>query len=37
MVEPIHVHWMEEKHMLRYLCGTIGYVLRYVSDEDVKL
>jgi hypothetical protein len=37
MVEPRHVHWMAEKHMLRYLHGTIGYGLRYVSDGDVKL
>jgi hypothetical protein len=22
MVEPKHVHWMEAKHMLRYLHGT---------------
>jgi hypothetical protein len=28
---------METKHMLRYLHGTIGYGLRYVSGEDVKL
>jgi hypothetical protein len=25
MVEPRHVHWMETKHMLRYLHGTVGY------------
>jgi hypothetical protein len=37
MVEPRHVHWMETKHMLRYLCGTIGYGLKYVSGGDVKL
>jgi hypothetical protein len=37
MVEPRHVHWMVEKHMLRYLRGMIGYGLRYVSGGDVKL
>jgi hypothetical protein len=37
MVEPRHVHWMETKHMLRYLHGTLGYGLRYVLDGDVKL
>jgi hypothetical protein len=36
MVEPGHAHWMETKHMLRYLCGTIGYELSYVSGGDVK-
>jgi hypothetical protein len=37
MVEPKHVHWMAAKHMLRYLRGTIGYGLRYLSGGDVKL
>jgi hypothetical protein len=37
MVEPRQVHWMETKHMLRYLHGTVGYGLRYVSSRDVKL
>jgi hypothetical protein len=37
MVEPRHVHWMETKHMLRYLHDTIGYGLSYVSGGDVKL
>jgi hypothetical protein len=37
MVEPRHVHWIVGKHVLRYLHGTIGYGLRYVSDGDVKL
>jgi hypothetical protein len=37
MVEPRHVHWIAAKHVLRYLHGTVGYGLRYVSDGDVKL
>jgi hypothetical protein len=37
MVEPRHVHWIIANHVLRYLHGTVGYGLRYVSDEDVKL
>jgi hypothetical protein len=37
MVEPRQVHWMATKHMLRYLHGTVGYGLRYVSSGDVKL
>jgi hypothetical protein len=37
MVEPRHVHWMEKKHMMRYLHGMIEYGLRYVSGGYVKL
>jgi hypothetical protein len=37
MVEPRHVHLVAAKHVLRYLHGTIGYGLRYVSDGAVKL
>jgi hypothetical protein len=37
MVEPRHVHWIGTKHVLRYLHGTIGYGLRYLSDGEVKL
>lgn len=24
-----HVHWVATKHVLRYLCGIVGYGLRY--------
>jgi hypothetical protein len=37
MVEPRHVHWIAAKHVLRYICGTLGYGLRYVSDGEMKL
>jgi hypothetical protein len=37
MVEPRHVHWIAVKHVLKYLRGTIGYRLRYVSDGEMKL
>jgi hypothetical protein len=37
MVEPKQMHFMTVKHMLRYLCGMVGYGLRYVSGGDVKL
>jgi hypothetical protein len=37
MVEPRQIHWMATKHMLRYLHGTVGYGLGYVSSGDVKL
>jgi hypothetical protein len=37
MVEPKHVRWIAAKHVLRYLSGTIGYGLRYISDVEMKL
>jgi hypothetical protein len=37
MVEPRHVHWIATKHVFRYMHGTIGYGLRYLSDGEVKL
>jgi hypothetical protein len=37
MVDPRHVLWITTKHVLRYLHGTVGYGLRYVSDGEVKL
>jgi hypothetical protein len=36
-VEPRHEHWIVAKHILRYLCGTLNYGLRYVSNSDVQL
>lgn len=29
VVEPHHIHWIAAKTLLRYLCGTINYGLRY--------
>jgi hypothetical protein len=37
MVEPRHVHLVAAKHVLRYMHGTVGYGLKYVSDGKVKL
>jgi hypothetical protein len=37
MVEPRRVHLVVEKHVLRYLKGTIDYGLRYVSDHEIIL
>jgi hypothetical protein len=32
MTEPRQIHWVEAKHILRYLRGTITYGLRYTSS-----
>jgi hypothetical protein len=37
MVEPRHVHLMEEKNILRYLKGIVDYGLRYVSYHEIRL
>jgi hypothetical protein len=37
MVESRGVHLIVEKHVLRYLKGTIEYGLRYVSDHEISL
>ena len=33
MAEPKELHWKVDKRILRYLCGTIGYSLVYISIE----
>ena len=37
MTDPRHIHWVAAKHVLRYLCGTIGYGLRYTFVGGVRL
>lgn len=37
MSEPRQIHWVAAKHVLRYLRGTVGYGLRYISDGGVML
>jgi hypothetical protein len=37
MVEPRRVHLIIEKHVLRYLKGTVDYGLRYTSDREIRL
>ena len=37
MVEPRSVHMVGEKHILRYIAGTIDYGLDYVRGDGVSL
>ena len=37
MVEPKRVHWVAAKHILRYLAGTVDYVLDYRRSGGVDL
>lgn len=37
MSESRQVHWVVAKHVLRYLCGTVAYGLRYTSSGGVTL
>jgi hypothetical protein len=37
MVELGHVHWIIEKHVLKYLRGTMEYGLRYIGGDGVEL
>ena len=36
MTEPLHAHWIDVKHILRYLHGTITFGLRHFVG-DVRL
>jgi hypothetical protein len=35
MVESWRVHWVEAKHVLKYLRGTIVYGLSYIQVDGV--
>eukprot|EP00253_Pinus_taeda_P006542 PITA_06542 len=37
MVEPKRIHWAAARHILRYVCGTIEYGLKYTQRDDVRL
>jgi hypothetical protein len=36
-VEPRHEHWIDTKHVLRYIRGTLNYGLRYIASSDIQL
>ena len=37
MSQPRQTHWIEIKHVLRYIQGTVGYGLRYASSVNLSL
>ena len=37
MVNPKHIHLIGEKHVVRYLKGTLDYGLRYTSNGEIRL
>jgi hypothetical protein len=37
MIQPRQIHWIEAKHVLRYLRGRVGYGLIYAFDGDMRL
>jgi hypothetical protein len=37
MVEPRSVHWVGEKHALRYIVGSVDFGLDYVRGDGVGL
>ena len=37
IVELRQIHWVAAKHVLRCLCGIVGYGLKYISDGGVML
>ena len=36
-MELRHEHWIAANHVLRYICGTINYGLRYTTSSDIQL
>jgi hypothetical protein len=34
-VEPRHDHWINAKHVLRYIHGTINYGFRYMASNNI--
>jgi hypothetical protein len=33
MVEPRRAHWVVVKHVLKYICGTMDYVMDYLRGD----
>jgi hypothetical protein len=36
-VEPRQEHWIVANLVLRYICGTINYGLRFIASSDIQL
>ena len=37
LMDPIHVHLIATKHILRYLKGTVDYGLKYEVNQQINL
>ena len=37
LTDPIHVHLIAAKHILRYLKGTVDYGLKYEANQNINL
>ena len=37
LIDPIHVHLIDAKHILRYLKGTFDYGLKYEVNQNINL
>ena len=37
MVNPKHIHLIGEKHVMRYLKGTLDYGIKYTSNSEISL
>ena len=37
LTDPIHVHLIDAKHVLRYLKGTMDYGLKYDANQKINL
>ena len=37
LIDPIHVHLIAARHIMRYLRGTIDYGLKYEANQKINL